>query len=330
MYTARKIAPGVIWSFAKKPLLYFAVYSTLITCLQYFSDLKIGLPFVPIGLIGSAVAFYIGFKNNSSYERLWEARKIWGAMVNFSRTWGAYVTSYVSLKNTHCKPSPLEIQKELLYRHIAFLQVFTCQLRLKTTWGQPGILRPDGTAPDRSFVLRKAMIGLLSEQEIETAVQRRNVATQLLKTQANRLDELFRQNTITERSYVQLMNLIQEFYNQQGASERIKNFPFPRQYAYFSVLFVWLFILLLPFGLLREFSQMGEHFIWLTIPAHVLISWVFNSMEVVGDTSENPFENEINDVPLSAICKTIEIDLRDMLNEDGIPQPAQAVNNVLM
>lgn len=122
--------------------------------------------------------------------------------------------------------------------------------------------------------------------------------------------------------------MIEAFFNYQGAAERIKTFPFPRQYGFFSQVFVAIFITLLPFGLV---SVIAEHsFVWITIPTSILISWIYQTMEDVGDSSENPFENGINDVPLNAICRTIEIDLKEMLNEANIPEKLKPVNDVLM
>ena len=95
-------------------------------------------------------------------------------------------------------------------------------------------------------------------------------------------------------------------------------------------MFVWIFILLLPFGLVGEFNQMGHNVIWLTVPFFMLVAWVFITMEVVGDNSEDPFEGFINDVPMTALCRTIEIDLREMLGEEDIPPAIAAVNDILM
>ncbi|HEX2532949.1 MAG TPA: bestrophin family ion channel, partial [Chitinophagaceae bacterium] len=119
-------------------------------------------------------------------------------------------------------------------------------------------------------------------------------------------------------------------YDQQGACERIKSYPFPRQYAYFSEVFVWLLALVLPYGLIGELSKYGEAYVWLTIPMSILISWIFNVMEIVGDKSENPFENSVNDIPMTAICRTIEIDLREMLSETDIPGRVYPVKKIIM
>jgi putative membrane protein len=126
-------------------------------------------------------------------------------------------------------------------------------------------------------------------------------------------------------------------YNQQGACERIKNTPFPRQYSYFGTIFAWIFVLLLPFGLLNAFDEefnllSGSARIWMELAAislSVLLSWIFITMDKVGSSSEDPFEGRFNDVPMTAICRTIEIDLKDMLNEDSLPEYITPKNNIL-
>ncbi len=87
---------------------------------------------------------------------------------------------------------------------------------------------------------------------------------------------------------------------------------------------------LVPFGLLQEFAKLGDQYVWLTIPFSVMVSWVFNSMERVGESTENPFEGSPNDVPITAMTRTIEIDLREMLDETEVPPALQPVNKILM
>jgi len=127
-----------------------------------------------------------------------------------------------------------------------------------------------------------------------------------------------------------MMATIRDFYQEQGRAERIKNTPFPRQYAYFSKVFTWIFVLLLPLAMVNEFEKLGEGFLWLTIPFSTVISWVFMTMEIVGDSSEDPFENFINDVPMTALCRNIEIDLREMLGETELPPRMLPVDGILM
>ena len=127
-----------------------------------------------------------------------------------------------------------------------------------------------------------------------------------------------------------MMELITEMYALQGKCERIKNTPFPRQYAYFSAGFVLIFAALLPLGIVGQLAARGTPMVWLTVPISVIVVWIFWTMEAVGDSSEDPFENFINDVPMTALCRTIEIDLRQMLGESNTPPPLQPEKDVLM
>ena len=128
---------------------------------------------------------------------------------------------------------------------------------------------------------------------------------------------------------MELQNILGDLFNHQGASERIKNFPYPRQYATLNLWFIKLFVLLLPLGMLQEFAKIGENYIWLTIPFSILSGWIFTTMEKIGEASESPFEGSANDVPITSICRTIEIDMREMLDENNIPQPIIAQNNII-
>ena len=130
--------------------------------------------------------------------------------------------------------------------------------------------------------------------------------------------------------YIELTKRLADLYDHQGKCERIKNFPYPRQFASINLFFIWLFVIMLPFGMLNEFQKIGENYIWLTIPFTIIVGWVFTSMEKVGESTENPFEGNPNDVPITAMSRTIEIDLKDMLDQTDLPKPLTPVNNILM
>lgn len=163
------------------------------------------------------------------------------------------------------------------------------------------------------------------------------MATHLLKNQGLHLEKLFKQGRITEFDKLLFFRLLEEMYNQQGACERIKNTPFPRQYSYFGTVFAWIFVLLLPFGLLNAFDEeflelSGSARLWMELAAillSVLLSWIFITMDKVGSSSEDPFEGRYNDVPMTSICRTIEIDLRDMLDEGSLPERIAPKKNIL-
>ena len=149
------------------------------------------------------------------------------------------------------------------------------------------------------------------------------MSTQLLDRQSQHIAHLREQGVIDAFQHVELQKLIASFYDEQGKSERIKNTPFPRQYATTSTLFIFIFMTLLPFGLLTEFLQLGEKYMFLLIPFNMIVSWVFMFMEYTGDISENPFEGLLNDVPVASIVRNIEIDLKDMLGENELPDRVQ-------
>ena len=118
---------------------------------------------------------------------------------------------------------------------------------------------------------------------------------------------------------------------QQGKAERIKNFPFPRQYSTVNSVFVWLFCIMLPLGMVAEFAALGEGLVWLTGPLAAMVSWVFLTADKIGDWSENPFEGLANDVPISAMARGIERDIRQIIGQvDGLPEARTPQGMLLM
>ncbi len=219
----------------------------------------------------------------------------------------------------------------LIYRHLAWVNALRLQLRRTTMLDRKNLsFTPDFHLND-NLQCEASLKPFLSETEYNEVLKTANPATQLLAAQGRDLAALKAQHYINDFEHRELLKLIEKAYTYQGQCERIKNFPFPRQYAYFSTVFVWIFVVLLPLGLISEFSRLGyEQAIWLTVPFSTLISWIFVTIEVVGDNSEDPFENYVNDTPMTALCRTIEIDLREMLGEKDLPPRILPVNDILM
>jgi putative membrane protein len=296
------------------------------------------IPWLPLSVIATAVAFYLGFKNNSAYDRLWEARKIWGGIINNSRSWGTMVKNFTTNEDTTQEFSEEEIQKRvqrIVYRQIAWLYGLRFQLLIPTEWehiSQPWKkkyierrMEQFGAGQFKDEVTRKEFDLLLSQEEIEKILKVKNRPTQILDIQSEELKELKKDGLINNFKHMELQKLITEFYALQGKCERIKKFPLPRQYANASFLFVTIFIILLPFGMVSAFHDgfhnLAEHYrLWLAIPFSIIIGWIYLVMELVGDYSENPFEGLANDVPMLSMCRTIEIDLREMLGETDLPE----------
>lgn len=324
MYVKRNYSFGMTFKWSHKPFVFGVLYAFILCLFHHYSGVHFALPWQPISVIGIAVAFYLGFKNNSSYDRTWEARKILGSIVNNSRAFGAQVVSFVSGENEE------SIRKELIYRHIAWLTALRYQLRLSREWEHTEERVKGRFAPNvcEEYIhnLEVELEKFLPHNEVVQYESNTNSATQILATQSKRLQELRDKDYFEDFRHMELVNLINNFYTDQGKSERIKNFPFPRQYASTALWLTFVFCGILPFGILDVFHNMSGWVYW-TSPIIVgLVTWIFFLMEKIGDYSENPFEGTYNDVPITTIARGIEIDLREMIGDSNIPGPIPAEN----
>lgn len=315
-----------------------------IAALYYFNILTVSIPWLAVSIIGTAVAFYVGFKNNQAYDRMWEARKIWGGIVNDSRAWGMMVDSYISnlFRDSDISEAEIkQIKKRLIYRHIAWLYAHRSQLLIATPWEH--ISQGGATTKIYKRTQKELGIGLLDdeitrtelntflpEDEHDRLIGNQNTATQIINEQSRDLAKLREENLLDDFRLTQMEDLLRTFYALQGKNERIKKFPLPRQYAYMSRLFVAIFILLLPFSMIPELMKLGEWGLWLSIPISGLIGWVYIMMELIGDITENPFQGLPNDIPMMSLCRVIEIDLREMLGETELPPKVEAKKGILM
>ena len=328
---------NLVW-YTRGGILFMAIYSAAVVIVYGIFGLKfVSIPWAVIPVVGVAVSFYLGFKNNSAYDRTWEARKIWGGIVNSSRTWGIMARDFVQDMDGIAGWSEEQLKKmhrKLIYRQIAWLYKHRRQLLEHRTWehyephNEPYRL---SLAKNFFNLSREEEIqSFLDTEELKSIMNAKNPATQLIANQSADITQLRKDGVITDYQYVKLAGLLEEFYTLQGKNERIKNFPLPRQYATSSMLFTILFIFLLPLGLVEAFDKMGTWMVWMTIPFTVIVGWVFLIMEIVGDYAENPFEGLAFDIPMTSLCRTIEIDLREMLGETDLPEPIKPVGNVLL
>ncbi len=348
MYIYKNFTIKSILRFSGGHLIWLFLWSVIATCftelLHYFDFDGFKIPWLPVSIIGTAVAFYVGFKNNSAYDRLWEARKIWGAIINSSRMWGASLLSFSATRFSENEIDAAAIkalQKTMIYRHIAWLYALRSQLLIPTPWEHIN---------QRKHIRQKAEerqnkwgVGLFNDEisqielkhylpanEIGGLINAQNTATQIIHAQSQSLAEMKEKNIIDSFRHMELQKILNDFYTHQGKAERIKKFPLPRQYGTGSHVFIAIFIFLLPFALVTEFHDLSEWGAWLSIPFTVIIGWVFIFWELIGDYSENPFEGLANDIPMLSLCRTIEIDLKEMLGETNLPPKIEAKNGVLM
>ena len=344
MYTRKvyKTKDMVKWT-RYETLLFLVIVSTVVA-LYYFFDLNwIKIPWTPLALIGTAVAFVIGFQNNSAYGRIWEARKIWGGIVNTSRTFGMFVQDMVSNEHAAVQLSKEELHHEiktLTYRHIAWMTALRHAMRAAKPWEHvmhertnkewKRVVRP----PEWDASIEADLKPYLSEKDLAYVLSKNNKQTAVLYLQSHHLRRLKEEGAVWEFSFLHLESVLEELFTLQGKSERIKNFPYPRHFATLNHYFMWVFVLILPLALVPQFAEIGKDmmenhpfvgnlFVWLSIPFYVAVAWVFHTMERIGRTGENPFEGSANDVPISTIARGIEIDLRQNLGESGDEIPEQ-------
>ncbi|WP_425236488.1 bestrophin family protein [Ulvibacterium sp.] len=342
MHTKKKYTAFEMAMWTRFETLLFLLIIVVWVAIYYFFDLGwLKIPWTPLALIGTAVAFVIGFQNNSAYGRIWEARKIWGGIVNTSRTFGMFVQDMLTNEYAESPMTEPQIHKEiktLTYRHIAWMTALRHAMRMPRPWetsashrtNQEWDLRP----PELDSSLEDDLKSYITENDLAYVLGKNNKQTALLYLQSHHLKKLKEQGIIWEFSFLELEAILQELFTLQGKSERIKNFPYPRQFATLNHFFMWIFILLLPMALVPQFidigkgfseshALMGDLFAWLSIPFYIIVAWIFHTMERIGRTGENPFEGTANDVPISTIARGIEIDLRQNLGESNEKIPDQ-------
>lgn len=314
-----------LW-WTRHTLVVATVYSAAACSLYYFTGWRwAALPWQPVGLLGVALAFYLGFKNNSAYDRLWEARKIWGGMVNASRSFAVMTRDFVQSES-----NATALHREIVHRHVAWLHMLTIELRKITPWEHQGAQSTRdrlrfGTAVSEADA-ETLLAEYVSEEETRYILTKGNRSSHLLSVQSRRLMELRQQDVIEHFRHLAMQELITEFYTLQGKAERIKKFPLPRQWVSANAYCISLFLVLLPFGMIDVFAAGGVSLtVFLAVPATVICFWIFWLMDRVGEYSENPFEGLANDVPIRNMARGIEIDIRQMLDEEDLPSPRGAV-----
>jgi len=301
---------------------------------QYFQLKWLAIPWTVVALLGTATAFIVGFKNTQTYNRTADAGHVWTSIINNSRAWGLIARDFLN--------NP-ERTKELIYRHFAWLTILRFQLREKRVWestdkSHNAEYQKYYTIPEKERELEVELRKYLSDQEMEHILSKKNRGAQLLALQSKTVKEIFDNEEIVLLQFTEIQKSIREFIALQGKCEEIKDSPYPRQYAIINTFLVKVFCFMLPFGMLKELDKVNEavngfmhgHMVWLTIPFSVLISWMYTALGQVGESTENPFEGSANDVPISFFCEMIEIDLRELLNEDDIPELTQPKHDILL
>lgn len=260
----------------------------------------VSAPFGILGILGTALALFLAFRNNTAFGRWGEASQAWAAITAASRTFARLIVTFTDA-HAHTPQYRAEaaeaFKREMVYRHIAWANALRMQLR--------GQMDVNELAP------------YLAAAELAALRQAPSKAGALLLAQGRRIYDAMASGILQGFDSFQLEGQLAALASQQAVCERIKMIPVPRQYDYFTRLFVWLFIVLTPLSLAGTLVR--EEVGFLLVPLTVIFAFVFAIVQRTGEVNEEPFENRITDVPLSALCRGIERDARETLGETALP-----------
>lgn len=279
------------------------IYMSLISIMDYFlaPTEVFHIPMVLISVPGTVIALLLGFRTNSAYDRWWEARIIWGAIVNDSRTWVRQLMTFINYDSASSKE--FAVIRKMSLRHIAWNYALARQLRLQD-----------------------AMQGLqkfISKDELEQLRTKANGPNAILYQQGKDLKNLFANKLIDKFQLVHLDATLSRITDSMGKCERIKNTVFPSSYSLLVDQLIYLWIIFLPFGLIDSIG-------FVLIPATTSLAFAFLVVDRIAIYMQDPFENTATDTPMLALSRTIEINIKQELNQEDIPQPILAKNGVLM
>ncbi len=276
-----------------KPLTALFVWDCAVTITYYLLPFK--APSLPLTIFGSALALFLGFRSNSAYQRWWESRVLWGAMINASRSLSRATRNFLPDPEAH------DLKREIVKRQIAYVNALRCQLRRQ----------PIGDDVTK----------FLEERDLTNALARANPANGLLDSTGRRIDMARQDGWIDTIQQTQMEAVLVDIANSQGGMERIKNTPLPFQYRFIPTAFTHLFCILLPIGLVESLG-------FATPLGSTVAGLMFMAVLRIGDDLTDPFADSVHDVPLTAMCRTIEIDLLQSIG-DVAPEPIKPVRGVL-
>ena len=246
-----------------------------------FLTTKINLPLMPLTLLGSALVVLISFRNSSAYNRWWEARTLWGAMVNNSRSFARQVLTL--LDDTPGEVNP--VKSTLLRRHVAYVNCLAAHLK--------GQACPEEV---RAFI---------PAEEFARSGATNNFANDILTGSATLLAREYQAGRLDSIRLARLESTLVDLSNAQGGMERLANTPLPYPYVYFPRLFISLFCLIVPVGLVESLG-------WFTPLASTVVGFMLLAIERIGTDLQSPFNASEHQIQMESICETIEKNLQSM------------------
>lgn len=278
------ILPRIKWV-----LLFNIVLAVLVTVTHgYLFAFKVTLTATPFTLIGLPLAIFLGFRNSAAYDRYWEARKLWGELVLRCRNLSRQCLHLIQPSQGQTS----DVQVRMVRRAVAFCHALRVQLRHSS----------DTT--DVSAMLEAA--------EWQSVAGSTNRPARLMLNMGADLAECHRQGWIDTPLYAQIDETLSGMTAAATSCERIASTPLPFSYTLLLHRTAYIYCFLLPFGLVDVLGP-------LTPLVVAVIAYTFFGLDALGDEIEEPFGNEPNDLPLDAICRGLEIQMREALGETDLP-----------
>ena len=268
----------------------------LLSVLVLFIDRNLmALPHISIGamgIFGVALSLFLGFRNNAAYDRWWEARKLWGAMIADVRNLGRQMSIFVGKGDD---------RDYLLYYAVAFAHLHR------------GFLR--------NVDVRAAIVEWIGETEAGALIGQKNPADAALRVMADRLRLLGQRDTISGFGQMTIAQTLSSLALAQAGCERIVTTPLPFVYSLLVRRTTYLYCFLLPFALIDATGWFAPFFA-------AVVAYVFFGLQAVTNELELPFRNVQNGLPLDAMCRVIEISVAEALDRPT-PEPLAVTNHVL-
>lgn len=298
MLLRNKIPFKYIFGKIKAGVIVVSIYSIVIAALyDSFHITRITIPLSVPMILGTVISLLLGFRSNQAYDRWWEARIVWGAIVNDSRSLARQIITFMNSNNGYHSIETQQFKERFIRRQMGW-----CFALARS-------LRKEKTLP----VLKPYMV----EEEINVVSKYTNTPAAILEMHGRDINYALEMGWINEYQQVELDRSITRLCDSMGKCERIKNTVFPATYSMYIHFAMNLFIMMLPFGLI-------EYFGFMEIPVVIAIAASFMLIEKMAIHLQDPFENKPTDTPMTAISKNIEKDLKQMLNDHSILEEVAA------
>ncbi len=298
---------SVVPRIAPQILLAAAFGAIIAVCHSRYPENFPTITVVPFSLIGLAFAIFLGFRNTASYDRYWEGRKLWGQLVIDARNLARQSLSTVGLANAQDHSDKANAARQLSHRMVRTTIAFVHALRHH--------LRGTPAVPD--------VAAFLTAEDVAGIVERSNLPDAILSLLARQLTECQDQHLVRDPMIRAMDERLTSMAAVLAGCERIRNTPLPFAYTLLLHRTAYLYCFLLPFGLVDTIGAMTPLVV-------AIVSYTFFGLDALGDEIEEPFGELPNDLPLEAMSRTIEINLREALGDRDIPPALKPVDYCLM